>query len=275
MTETSNATVIRDLAAAAVGTPIIAGSGAIPHLVVPYGYQISSMEGHLPTPARKRGKATFSSFASFVAYVKEHRNVSTRIFANTTNGFSLNALLDFHSDHPSWCEHNAIFNASLSPEWQRWKGMHGKPVNQAQLADFFERNVSDIVTPPGAQVLEIVENLNAKVDVRFENKIAVTDGKTRIVFEEDIKVIGGGSSTRPGQMDLPREITVALPVYQHEAKVQTKWRLRPSVSNKQLSFTIELSDLATVESSTANAYLERVVSDLEITPFIGSFESRN
>jgi uncharacterized protein YfdQ (DUF2303 family) len=248
--------------------------GGKPFTVVPEGYVIRDIESHLNQPIRKRGLAAFTEFKSFVAYVNEHKQPATRIFAHVSDaGLTLTALLDFHGENPSWNEHKAKFDAKLSNEWLRWKNVNGVAMPQQKLADFLERNVADVKAPTGAAMLEIVENLTARVDARFENKLAITDGKTRLLYEEDVKINGGGTSLKPGQMDLPRTIVVALPVFRHEASVETTWRLRPAVANRQITFTLELPNADTIAEQAANAYLARVVTDLELTPLIGAFSA--
>jgi uncharacterized protein YfdQ (DUF2303 family) len=271
----SNKTTIEQLLAIGAGlAPITRLEGGKPYAIVPDGYKLSDAESMLPTPIRKRGAATFTEFKSFVAYVKEHKQPATRIFAHVSDsGLTLVALLDFHGENPSWNEHKAKFDARLSNEWLRWKNVNGVAMPQQKLADFLERNVADVKAPTGAAMLEIVENLTARVDARFENKLAITDGKTRLLYEEDVKLTGGGTSLKPGQMDLPRTIVVALPVFRHEPPVETTWRLRPAVANRQITFTLELPNADTIAEQAANAYLARVVTELELTPLIGAFSA--
>jgi uncharacterized protein YfdQ (DUF2303 family) len=271
----SNKTAIEQLLAVGASlAPVAAVQGGKPSCLVPAGFTRLDMESMLPRPIRKRGLASFTEFKSFVAYVNEHKQPATRIFANVSDaGLTLTALLDFHGENPSWNEHKAKFDAKLSNEWNRWRNVNGLAMPQQKLADFLERNVADVKAPTGAAMLEIVENLTARVDARFENKLAITDGKTRLLYEEDVKINGGGTSLKPGQMDLPRTIGVALPVFRHEPPVETYWRLRPAVANRQITFTLELPNADTIAEQAANAYLARVVTDLELTPLIGAFSA--
>lgn len=242
-----------------------------PVVIVPDGYKPVDLEFMLPKPLRKRGSANFQEFGSWLRYVKEHRRETSPVFASLENGLTLHCVLDFHAAEPSWHEHTATYTAQLAPEWRRWVGVSGRTMNQTALAEFLERNSADVKKPTGASVLEIVENLTAKVDARFENKLAVTDGKTRVLYEEDVKV-SGGNTLKSGQMDLPRSLVVALPVFRHEAPLETTWRLRVGVNNRQLGFTLELPDSETLMEAAAVAYLARVKDELGTQPLIGSFK---
>jgi uncharacterized protein YfdQ (DUF2303 family) len=269
----SNKTTIEQLLAVGASlAPVTAVEGGKPSCLVPAGFTRMDMENMLPAPIRKRGLATFTEFASFVSYVKEHKCDQTRVFANLSgDGLTLTALLDFHGANPSWNEHKAKFDAKLSNEWLRWKNVNGVAMPQSKLADFLERNVGDVKAPTGAAMLEIVENLTARVDARFENKLAITDGKTRLLYEEDVKINGGGTSLKPGQMDLPRSIVVALPVFRHEPPVETTWRLRPAVANRQITFTLELPNAETIAEQAAQSYLARTKEAFGVAPLIGAF----
>lgn len=242
-----------------------------PYTIIPENYKLADCERLLPKPIRKRGTATFTSAKSFVRYVNEHKTDSSRIFAHETPKISFTAILDFHGKDASWGEHTARFSPEFSPAWLRWTAAIGKPMNQAAFAEFIERNVSDITAPKGAVVLEIAENLTAKCDVRFDQKMGVADGKTRLVFEEDITVSGGGKSIATGSLDLPRAITTSIPVFVGSQSDDILWRIRPSVRERQLVFSIECPYLSDIIEKQFAALTDNIRSETGIEPFVGQF----
>jgi hypothetical protein len=53
--------------------------------LIPQGMEAVDLKKYLPgVPSRKRISNTFVEAASFIAYVNEHKNASTRIFAQIT-----------------------------------------------------------------------------------------------------------------------------------------------------------------------------------------------
>lgn len=245
--------------------------GGKPFQVIPEAYKIQDCERLLPKPIRKRGLAVFTDAKSFTRYVNEHKTDSSRIFSQETPKVSFSAILDFHGKDASWGEHTARFSPEFSPAWLRWTAAMGKPMNQAAFAEFIERNVADINTPPGGVVLEIAENLTAKCDVRFDQKVGIKDGKTRLVFEEDISVTGGGKSISTGSLDLPRAITACIPMFVGSPLTQILWRVRPAVRDRVLVFTIDCPHLADLVEQQFADLTASIGKATDIDPFIGQF----
>lgn len=242
-----------------------------PYTIIPENYKLADCERLLPKPIRKRGLAVFTDAKSFTRYVNEHKIDSSRIFAQETPKVSFSAILDFHGKDASWGDHIAKFSPEFSPQWLRWTAAMGKPMTQATFAEFIERSVADIKTPQGGVVLEIAENLTAKCDVRFDQKMGVKDGKTRLVFEEDITVTGGGKSISTGSLELPRAITACIPMFVGSPLTEIQWRVRPAVRDRQLVFTIECPYLADITEIQFSALMDSIRDATGIQPFTGQF----
>lgn len=265
-------TELKDLIALVqTGDSIRAIPNGKPYVVIPDACKLHDCERLLPTPIRKRGLAVFTDAKSFTRYVNEHKNDSSRIFAQETPKVSFSAILDFHGKDASWGEHTAKFSPEFSPQWLRWTAAMGKAMTQATFAEFIERNVADINTPPGGVVLEIAENLTAKCDVRFDQKIGIKDGKTRLVFEEDITVSGGGKSISTGALDLPRSIIVLIPMFVGSPLTQIVWRVRPAVRDRVLVFTLDCPHLADLVEKQFADLTDSIAEATDIDPFIGQF----
>lgn len=243
-----------------------------PYAVIPESYKLQDCERFLPTPIRKRGIAVFREARSFVRYCKEHATASTRIFAQEKPKVLFTAIIDFHGDTASWGEHIAQFEPEFSPQWSRWTAAMGKLMPQSEFAEFIERNVADISSPQGAVVIEIAENLTARCDVRFDQKLGVKDGKTRAVFEEDITV-GGGKCISTGSLDLPRAISVCIPIFVGSQLTEIECRLRPAVRERQLVFKVECPYLADITQREVSILTEHIKSATGIEPFSGVFSS--
>jgi hypothetical protein len=213
----------------------------------------------------------FFALDSFGRYVNEHKNADTRIFAVVANGqHQIVAILDFHGSAPAWGNHTARFTPEFSRQWRLWSEINGNPMLQSAFINFIERNIVDVKNPTAAAMLELLEYVEAKQDARFENKLAVTDGKTKVLFEEDLTV-ATGRTTKTGMFELPRSLTTSFPVLKGAAAEELPWRLRPSVQNRQLMFTLDLPHAAQLVDQRHFDLLAQVKELTGIEPFAGAF----
>lgn len=262
---------LRDLREVMVHSFNLKGAAnAKPFLHVPPGYTVHDAEKFLQQPVRKRGQAAFDDLDSFATYINEQKNGTSRAFVTTAGLISV--IFDFHGkDTAGWCENSAVFRPTFDPAWERWSRVNGQPMTQAALVEFLERNFTDIVDPVGAAVLELAENLSAKVNARFDSKLGVSDGRTRLLFEEDIEVRGGSKSVTTGEMELPRSLLVRFPIFLGGPAQDYPWRLRPIVANRQLGFRLDFVQAPEAVLHALELNEERFAEKTELKPFRGSF----
>lgn len=86
--------------------------GEIPHITLPEGFTVQSIEHLLPAPSRIRGIFRTRDPEAFITYVHRHKIPGkTVIFRNDKE---ITCIIDFHGkdgqakDVPGWCEHQAI-----------------------------------------------------------------------------------------------------------------------------------------------------------------------
>ena len=94
-----------------------------------------------------------------------------------------------------------------STEWEAWTKASGKLVPQLELADFLEDQQSVILEPDGAELLEIVQSIQAHSKVSFESAEWLKDGRRQFSYREDVEASSAGSK---GQFSIPAEFKVAL-----------------------------------------------------------------
>lgn len=94
-----------------------------------------------------------------------------------------------------------------STEWEAWMRANGRLVPQLELADFLEDQQSVIVEPDGAELLEIVQSIQAHSKVSFESAEWLKDGRRQFSYREDVEASTAGSK---GQFSIPSEFKVAL-----------------------------------------------------------------
>lgn len=217
----SQETEARAVAALASASQVPHSVGETPIVIVPEDYRVADLEHHLPTPTRKRGTTTLRDVKSFVAVVNADKQSGTRLYGNyTTPGFAA-VFNDNGSYTPGWQDHKAVFNCPVSTEWTTWLKNSGNKMNQEQFAQFIEDNLPDIAVPPAADMLEISRTLEAKKKVNFASGIRLANGQNQLTYEEEIS----GTAAK-GQIQVPEEFTIGIPVLEGGIKYAVTARLR-------------------------------------------------
>lgn len=234
MDDFNNAQVIADLAVAA--TEIKTADFGTPIVVVPEGYQVKDLETVLPNPRHKRGTFVAQDSSSFVSYVNRHKTTGTIVTAQLDDT-SFKAVLDHHDDNPGWGLHKASYGCPKSPEWMIWTGNDKRPMTQAEFAQFLEENLPDIIDPSGADVLTVVQTLEANTKVKFSSAIRLDNGQRQLTYEEAIE----GSAAK-GTMKIPEIFTIAIPPFRGSDRYKVEARLRYRIPNGggQLTLWYEL-----------------------------------
>lgn len=250
--------------------PQMFGNGA-PFAVIPPGYTVADVERHLPTPARKRGSVTLLDETSFCAYVRRHaEKTSTVIYANT-GGPALVAVLDDHkmdADEVSgsrWREHRATYPCPLSREWKTWAGSHGKRVPQGDFAEFIEDSLLDICAPDHATMLEVSRSLVARKSVNFESKVSLENGSHHFVYTEDVQSRAG-----KGQLEVPAEFAIRIPVFKSGPLYQIGARLRYRIDDGKLLMWYDLVRHLDLLDTVFTDLAERVRVDTGVPVLTGT-----
>lgn len=233
LNDTQNETIARDTLAACNQT--VRDVAGTPVLVLPEGFKAADLAHLLAAPARKRGTAVLNDAESFVAVVNDQKTEDTRIFS-TINPPTFTAVFNHIAIAAGWGDHKAQYNAPLAPEWLAWTAMDGKKVGQVDLAQFIENNLVDVVfidkaapgmpvgevgSPDGATLLEVCRTLEAKKKVDFKSAIRLADGSTQFTYDEDVQ-----GSARQGQLAVPEQFSLGIPVFENGAKYRADVRLR-------------------------------------------------
>jgi uncharacterized protein YfdQ (DUF2303 family) len=217
MTQETEAKAIAALASASQTPGTI---GTTPMVIVPEGYAVQNLESLLPAPTRKRGTVTLRDVASFITLVKQECTLNSRIYGRYDPP-SFTAVLNDNSAAPGWQDHKAVFACPLSVEWKTWSGSDGSKMDQTSFAQFVENNLPDIAQPPAADMLEISRTLEAKKKVNFASGIRLSNGQNQLTYEEQIS----GTAAK-GQIQVPEEFTIGIPVLEGGPKYAVTARLR-------------------------------------------------
>lgn len=241
-----------------------------PVAVVPAGTEIKDLEQYLLVPLSKRASVTMNDSASFVRYVNEHKLASTRIFATVTaDGGAFNAILDYHeagAGVPARGQHRVSYALKHSAEWLRWKAKDGVKFSQRDFAKFLEDNIIDVVIPPGGEVLDLVTTLEATATATFKGSVKLQNGDESVSFERSTESKSGAN----GDFEIPREITLFIPVFEGQEAANVGLRLRHNVGDKCLTFTFEIMRANKIVEARIVAMIAAIAAGTGIEPFRGS-----
>jgi uncharacterized protein YfdQ (DUF2303 family) len=244
-------------------------------VVIPVDTRIESLDHLLPNPVRQRALVDLGEMDSFVLYLKTFSGATTRIFASidvvrATALFT--AILDYHEGKDGkagWGEHRVNFRAAQTPEWMTWAGHNKKPMSQTAFAEFIEENIEEIVSPPGAQMLEIAKTLEAKTSVDFKSGIRLENGDHHLKYISETTGRAGGN----GDIEIPSLFTVGLPPFQGGPAYKIGVRLRYRITEGHLSLWYELIASHKVVEAATREMVDVIKAETDQDAFVGAAPS--
>lgn len=203
-------------------------AGEIPAVILPQGATLESLEAYMPRPARLDQMVALEAARSFIEYVNAFKDESTRVFASVDEkGGSFTAIIDYHKTDktPRRKLHTVRFRALFSEEWKTWMKTNKQTFTHTEFAEYIEENLSDIIKPDPASVLESVRSLQINREVNFDSVVSLTDGKYHFNYvETDTKKSG-----QKGEAEFPHVITLNLPVFAPVPGETEQWGVDVSV----------------------------------------------
>lgn len=190
---------------------------------VPEGFALKDIsDPHALPPYIKQG-IVVDERASLVGYVNRFSDHRTVLVADYDTG-CIGAMLDYHGDFdagmlaPGPVKHKATLKLRDSEEFQRWAKVQGQLLEQSEFAAFLEENSEDIVDPDPAVMIEISRDLEATQGVVFKASNRLESGDRAFVYETQTHT--------KGEMKIPREFRLSIPLYQGEEPVTLRCAFR-------------------------------------------------
>lgn len=223
-----------------------------------------------PLSGHIRQSVRLDDAASFADYVNAFKTSRTRLFVSVSQ-HAMRALLDYHSPasgetagSADYLHHTAVYEMPFSEEWSRWNRIDGQPLAQMKFAEFLEENLADIVDPAGASVLEVALNLQSKKKVQFDSGVRLQDGTTQLTFREEMESGGKGNLT------VPTEFTIAIPVFFGGDRYKIKAFLRYRIEEGRLTFHIALHRKQFMLQDAVQQSAKAVGEQTGLSPLYGS-----
>ena len=264
-------------AGCAIGAKPVSEHGGPPVLLIPEKYKVLELE--VP-PERIGRNAVFSDVDSFCNYVNRFITPGTLLFAEVTD---TNCTVTAHIDHHNeasleggarerlWSSHHAMLACEPTREWRKWMSRNGseKPFSQTEFALFLEDNETLFRSPSGADLLELVQTLEGKSNVRFNSAVRLTNGRSKLDYEEDVE-LRGSMGTTAGALEVPSLLICGITPFENGPEPYTvRARLRYRIQNKGIVFWYETISPHLILRDAAKAVLDRVREQVKAPMFIG------
>lgn len=254
----TEAEVIADLAMTSATTEPLNPEQRLQHITVPQGAasEIIDLEKFLPAPERKSTTSLFHELEDLIRYTTRHRDETETTLWVDVVGASVCAVINDHSaESPAWRDHRATHKLRATEQWKHWIEKSGKLLTQSDFAEHIEDGALSIIDPDPATMLEIAQTFHAKTGVEFKQIQRIRDGQLNVQYAEETAASAG---TR-GDLDVPQEITLLLPVFEGQEKVEVQARIRYRLREGQLSIGYKLVDVDEVLKAAIDLVVDRLV----------------
>jgi uncharacterized protein YfdQ (DUF2303 family) len=214
------------LKAAMLSNPEIHGNHGHRAIILPEGYKLHDVSDPYALPPHIiKTHVTVDTRASLSAYVNRFAQRETILIADYDAG-TVKAILDWHKDSlddgeplaPMPREHTCTLKLRPSEEFKRWAAFENKFHEQAEFAAFLEENAVDVVDPEPAVFIEISRDLEGTQGVTFKSSTRLENGDRAFNYEKETRA--------KGDIKIPREFTLSIPLYDGEDPVALRCAFR-------------------------------------------------
>lgn len=183
------------------------------------------------------------------------------------NNARLTVILNDHvEERPDWGDHRAVLTLQPSIEWQAWTNLDGKGQSQEELAEFLEEHLTEVVDPDGSTLLEVTRTFQATTGATFRRAQSMHSGQVQLTWQEEGDAKAGSS----GQLEVPREFTIAVRPFIGMDPVRVRGQFRYRVNSGQLVLGFRLLNLEEVRRDAVETILIQVAENLGLTPLQGT-----
>lgn len=290
MTDKNHAETIHDLTLQGLMQPVAIDiaqpeNGERQLLVLPRGIGIYDVRDVTPPhtlppprPSYVSQVVTVQDAASLIAYVNRFkRSDATMLFADLSNS-SIEAVIDYHRPadpgavpgdaasvpQADLVAHRADMEIPHSEEWNTWTAIDGKMMGQLAFVRFLEENAMDIVAPATADLIEVCRDIQGLRNVEFTSVVrAESNTAERFMYADTAGVRG------KGEVDIPREFTLSIPVYFNDRSYDIRALLRNEIEDGKLKLGIKLWRREYARQTAFRNIMGEIEEATNITPLFG------
>lgn len=231
-----------------------------PYVILGEDQRIQNLDYLRDAPSRIKADFKAESLESFIAYIEKFKNLKTALFCSQKHTW-LRAIIDYHANNsPSWATHHVAYAPELSPQWKNWIFYSAKWFSQESFANFIENNLSDIVQPSGAELLEIASSLEAKKSTDFKSAIRLKDGTSELSFMDTLQT----------KVAVPAKIILGISPFENSRNYMLSARLRYRIKENDLEFCYLLDRPEKILEEEFKSMLMELESQTGIEPYLGT-----
>jgi len=228
-------------------------------------HEVSKISLNSERPTRKRGLKTFTSAKSFCHYVNKHKLADETVIIADEDSNQIKAIINDHGvNTPSWNDFTAILKIKFSSQFIKWVGsthdQKGSYFGQEEFADFLEDNRSDFMcgkiedsedeNVTALELSNIITNLQKTSQEKFTSKMDPVSGKVNFSFENE--------EVGRGNVEIPRQFIVAIPVYRSGDLFKITIRLRHRISGGSAKFYYIIDELEDIQKRAFDMVCDRI-----------------
>lgn len=229
----------------------------VPIVILAEGQRHIELDHLMPNPRSIKENVKVVSVDSFVSYWRRYSSASSVIFVDD-KAHTVNAAFDYHNYLPAWVRHKMTLSLLPTPEWVKWRQNSGKRLGQVEFAEFIQDNMTDVVNPDGATLLEIVTNLSNHRTAKFASNIRLDNGQVQFTYEEELK----GAATA-GQVSIPQEFELGIRPFARCESYLVGARLRYRITDERaLTIWYEIKRPERIEVDAFESVLKELTEEI-------------
>lgn len=197
-----------------------------------------------PYPARIRQTVHLTHVDSLLDFWTKHSDSSSEVYADRDRR-TITTVLDAHHGtadadgdaRPRWQTHRAILTLTIHDAMKAWLDGDGQMRGQVAFAEFLEDNLPYITDPLAADLLEMVQDVQATVQASFKSGYKISNGARQFQWTEQVD-----STTKGGTLEVPTTFALRLPVWRGATtseEMTARLRVRPGAAGLQLGYKLD------------------------------------
>lgn len=223
--------------------------------------QVTNLEQHLDAPTRPRGTVSLHSHLDFATYTNRLGDpAETTVWADVDK-ISITSVLNDHTDQyiAGWRDNRVVLQMRRDKDWAQWVATDNRLMQQGEFAELIEGLVHTVSKPSAADMLEVSRTFQAKRNASYSSATRLDSGDVQFAYEVETSAKAGGK----GQLEVPTEFELNLPVFYGTDSVQVRARLRYRVEHGDLRIGYALLRADLVERAAFELVLGQVCEGLE------------
>ena len=238
-------------------------------MVVPKNTEVVSLRqfqfGEMP--ARKAATVEVRDVAGFAGYFNRFADADSMVFG-APKSFTIKGILDYHAPLEGEARnlrHVVILEMEQTTRWKTWWNFNKAEKTQEEFATFIEDNRADIYVPEdrpdlpsAADMVEFARSLELTSSYQFKQTVNLKNGQRGIAYVEQMNGVAGPN----GEMTIPDEFCIRLPIFLNQKPVQVFCRVRFRNRSGKLTIwfdMVRVDEMLAAEFETARTSVEAAI----------------